>query len=168
MPPASKALEIRELRVDFGGVRALDQVGLTVSPGATIGLIGPNGAGKTTLLNVISGFYRASPAAAVLFGGKDLLRLAPYGRAAAGIGRTFQHAELFTELTLREMLVMAACLSARRRATAGLPETEPDTVADDILRGLVEETRAAARARLQASRGSISANAAPSGRSCTG
>jgi branched-chain amino acid transport system permease protein len=136
LPPATEALEVRDLSVRFGGVKALDQVGMTIPPGSTVGLIGPNGAGKTTFLNVLSGFYEAAPGSTVRFGQQDLLALKPYGRLAVGIGRTFQHAELFSELTLWETVELTARMGAARRARAGLPSLAPGSVATRILAGL--------------------------------
>lgn len=135
--PAAKAdLEVKDVSVHFGGVRALDGVSLTVPAGKSVGLIGPNGAGKTTLLNVLSGFYQATRAGSVKLGATDLVTLPPYGRAAAGFGRTFQHAELFGELTLREMFETTAELGSTRRHAAGLAVLSPAEVAQRIIDGL--------------------------------
>lgn len=120
----------------FGGVRALDGVGLSVPAGKAVGLIGPNGAGKTTLLNVLSGFYQATRADAVTLGDTDLTTLPTHGRAAAGFGRTFQHAELFGELTLRDMFETTAELGAARRKAGGLPAASAAEVAQRIIDGL--------------------------------
>ncbi len=136
LPPATEVLEVRNLSVHFGGVRALDGVGLTVPAGKSVGLIGPNGAGKTTLLNVLSGFYQATRADAVKLGNTDLMTLPTHGRAAAGFGRTFQHAELFGELTLREMFETTAELGAARRKAASLPAASAAEVAQRIIDGL--------------------------------
>ena len=136
LPPARDDLEVRDLSVRFGGVRALDGVSLTVPAGRSVGLIGPNGAGKTTLLNVLSGFYQATSAGSVRLGAADLTRLPTYGRTAAGFGRTFQHAELFGELTLREMFETTADLGSARRKEAGLPMMSSSEVAQRIIDGL--------------------------------
>lgn len=136
LPPATEALEVRGLSVRFGGVKALDGVGMSIPPGTTTGLIGPNGAGKTTFLNVLSGFYDAAPGSVVRFGRKDLLRLRAYDRLEVGIGRTFQHAELFGELTLWETLELTARQGAPRRRSAGMPDLKPAEVAARILAGL--------------------------------
>ncbi|MCO5164116.1 MAG: ATP-binding cassette domain-containing protein [Mesorhizobium sp.] len=136
LPAATDTLEVSDLSVHFGGVRALDGVSLTVPPGKSVGLIGPNGAGKTTLLNVISGFYQATRAGAVKLGTTDLTTLPTHGRAAAGFGRTFQHAELFGELTLREMFETTAELGAARRKAAGLAAMSAGDVAQRIVHGL--------------------------------
>src|SRR2546421_8651999 len=72
----------------FGGLKAVDNVSLTVQPGARHAVIGPNGAGKTTLFNVISGELRAD-AGTITLNGADVSRLAPHQLAARGSARTF-------------------------------------------------------------------------------
>lgn len=91
-------IDIRNLTVQFGGVRGLND--LTADIGAKItGFVGPNGAGKTTLLNVMSGFVRCS-AGTVMMDGQDLLRIAINRRAAFGLRRTFQTEQVVENLTV--------------------------------------------------------------------
>jgi len=110
-------LEVREVSVLFGGVRALSGVSVSAEAGAVTGLIGPNGAGKTTLFNVISGLQPAREGR-VLLDGVDVSGWSPARRARHGLGRTFQRLELFSVLTVRENLTVAADLrpADRRRA----------------------------------------------------
>ncbi|SDN30862.1 ATP-binding cassette domain-containing protein [Bacillus sp. OK048] len=108
LKPATSNLTISGLSVSFGGVRALDNVSLEIPPGSVLGLIGPNGAGKTTLLNVLSGYVKPTNVESLRLGKTDLTSLAPYGRVKHGFGRTFQHAELFDELTIEENIYLAA------------------------------------------------------------
>ncbi|CAH1695297.1 MULTISPECIES: ATP-binding cassette domain-containing protein [unclassified Chelatococcus] len=136
LPPATETLETRDLAVEFGGVKALQGVGLTLPPGNSVGLIGPNGAGKTTFLNVLSGFYQATSAEAVRLGEADLTTLKPSDRIGIGFGRTFQHAELFGDLTLRETFAVAALQGAARRRTHRLPDMTAAEVAERIIAGL--------------------------------
>ena len=136
LPPATETLEARDLAVEFGGVKALQGVGLTLPPGNSVGLIGPNGAGKTTFLNVLSGFYQATSAEAVRLGAADLTTLKPSDRIGIGFGRTFQHAELFGDLTLRETFAVAALQGAARRRSHGLPDMTANEVAERIIAGL--------------------------------
>jgi ABC-type branched-subunit amino acid transport system ATPase component len=100
----------RDIHMTFGGVRALKGVEVALRPGSRLGLIGPNGSGKTTLLNVLSGVYRAT-AGQVVFGGRDITRLAPGARGRIGIVRTFQHPQLAKSLTVRENVELGARLS---------------------------------------------------------
>ena len=91
-------IEIRDLTVEFGGVRGLN--GLSADIGAKItGLVGPNGAGKTTLLNVMSGFVKRS-VGAVMVDGADLLRVPMSRRAAFGLRRTFQTEQVVENLSV--------------------------------------------------------------------
>lgn len=129
-------LVVDGLHVTFGGVKALQDVSLRVPAGHVVGLIGPNGSGKTTLLNVLSGFYTASDLRELSLGGRDLAGLPTWGRIGAGFGRTFQHAELFSELTLREMLRVVARQGTAARRAAGKALTDPDAVAERILEAL--------------------------------
>lgn len=99
-------LSIAAATVRFGGITAVDQVTLDVQPGEVVGLIGPNGAGKSTLLDVVSGF---APLASgrVHVGGRDVTALLPYQRARLGIARSFQDAQLYPSMTVREALMSA-------------------------------------------------------------
>ena len=108
MPDGSQIplLAAESITVRFGGVMALDQVSLSVPQGSTVGLVGPNGAGKTTLFGVLSGLLRPR-SGRVLMNGDDITRRSPQTHAQRGLARTFQRMELFTELTVREHLVVA-------------------------------------------------------------
>ncbi|MDO9611286.1 MAG: ABC transporter ATP-binding protein [Serpentinimonas sp.] len=98
-------IEVQNLRMQFGGIRAVDDVSLTIEAGRITGLIGPNGAGKTTLFNVIAGHYQPT-AGRVLLDGADITGLAPHQLFAKGLLRTFQIAHEFATLTVRENLMM--------------------------------------------------------------
>ncbi|MCW2725518.1 MAG: Amino acid/amide transporter ATP-binding protein 1, family [Frankiales bacterium] len=101
----SVALEVDRVRVAFGGLTAVNDVSFTVDSGELVALIGPNGAGKTAMLNAISGIYR--PASGdVRLEGKSLRGMAVHHIAVAGIGRAFQHAELFAGLTVVDNLMV--------------------------------------------------------------
>jgi sulfate-transporting ATPase len=108
-----RALVVRDVSVSFGGVHAVREVSLDVRPGEVHGLIGPNGAGKTTLIDAITGFARAS--GTVRLGDTDISRWPARRRAAAGLSRSFQSLELFTDLTIRENLAVAGDRGGGRR-----------------------------------------------------
>jgi len=99
-------LALDGVTVTFGGIRALDNVSLTVMPGQIAGIIGPNGAGKTTTFNVITGAYRAS-AGAVRLAGTAITHEPSHRIARAGIARTFQNIRLFADMTVWEHLLVA-------------------------------------------------------------
>ena len=99
------------LRVDglvcsFGGIRAVNDVSFAVAQREIVGIIGPNGAGKTTLFDLISGFTAAS-AGRVALGSLDITGMSAAQRAGAGLGRSFQDAKLFPEMTVSETLAVA-------------------------------------------------------------
>jgi branched-chain amino acid transport system ATP-binding protein len=100
-------LEVEHVVVQFGGVRALDEVDLSVEPASITGLIGPNGAGKTTLFNVICGLQPVG-AGRVRLGDDVLDGRNPHQRARLGIARTFQRLEVFGSMTVRDNLRVAA------------------------------------------------------------
>ncbi len=119
-PRASGLLECRGVTVHFGGLVALRDVDLAVSPATIVGLVGPNGAGKSTLFGVLSGLLRPT-AGTVLLDGEDLTNSRPQIRADRGLARTFQHPELFTDLTVREhVLIGYRVRHAKRRIWSDL------------------------------------------------
>jgi ABC-type branched-subunit amino acid transport system ATPase component len=105
-PPGEARLACSGITVYFGGLAAVQGVDLAVPPATIVGLVGPNGAGKSTLFGVLSGLLRPSRGAVVL-DGEDVTKARPQLRAARGLARTFQHPELFGDLSVREHLVLA-------------------------------------------------------------
>jgi ABC-type branched-subunit amino acid transport system ATPase component/branched-subunit amino acid ABC-type transport system permease component len=99
-------IDVRDVRVEFDGLVAVDKASLRVEPGQIVGLIGPNGAGKTTLFNAISGLVVPTSGTVSLFG-EDVTSLAVHERAALGLGRTFQAVQLFPQLSVYENLLVA-------------------------------------------------------------
>lgn len=98
-------LEIENMSISFGGLKAVDTLSLTVNSGAIVGLIGPNGAGKTTVFNCIARYYQPD-SGAVRFDGKDLLSARPHDVLPRGIARTFQNMELFRSMTVQDNLLI--------------------------------------------------------------
>jgi branched-chain amino acid transport system ATP-binding protein len=96
---------VENLSKHFGGIKAVDNVSLSIAPGSITGLIGPNGAGKTTLFNVIAGLH-APTSGRVLLDGQDITGLPPHELFARGMLRTFQIAHEFSTLTVRENLML--------------------------------------------------------------
>jgi branched-chain amino acid transport system ATP-binding protein len=98
-------LEVRGLRLRFGGVTALDGVGFDVLPGELFAVIGPNGAGKTSIFNCINGVYRPQEGS-VRLAGESLMGLSPAAIAARGVARTFQNLGLFVHLDVVDNLML--------------------------------------------------------------
>ena len=103
----ARTLQVRDLRVRYSGIVAVDDVSLTVAPGEVVGLIGSNGSGKTTVIDAITGFTRPS-GGRVLLDGQVINRWSAARRSRAGISRSFQSLELFDELTVHDNLRTAA------------------------------------------------------------
>ena len=94
-----------ELRKEFGGLVAVNDVDFTIPTGSIISLIGPNGAGKTTFFNMLTGVYRPTSGRIVL-GGEDVTGKPPHAITERGIGRTFQNIRLFHNMTARENVMV--------------------------------------------------------------
>ncbi len=125
-------LDVRGLRVTYGGVVAVSDVDLQVVAGTVYGLIGPNGAGKTSMIDALTGYQRPA-AGTVVFDGHDITRMRPYRRARMRLGRTFQSVELFDDLTVDENLLVASERAGVSHAMRDLflPQREPDRRAVD-------------------------------------
>ena len=94
------------LIINFGGIRAVDDVSFAVSKGEVFTIIGPNGAGKTTIFNLVSRIYEPT-VGRLVFEDRDITKVPPHRIAALGIARTFQNIELFEHATLLENLLLA-------------------------------------------------------------
>ena len=99
-------LQVHNLTVYFGGLRAVHDFNVVIEPGQIRGLIGPNGAGKTTVFNLITGIHQPTEGTITL-DGKSVVGLQPYQIAATGIARTFQNLRLWRHMTAIEHVKMA-------------------------------------------------------------
>jgi ABC-type branched-subunit amino acid transport system ATPase component/ABC-type branched-subunit amino acid transport system permease subunit len=129
-------LDVRGATMQFGGLRALDSIDVSVKPETIHGLIGPNGSGKSTMMNVLTGIYRPT-SGEIMFAGEAIAGLAPAEIAGRGIARTFQNVQLFVELTVIENIMV------------GLHHTYRSNALDIMLR-TPRYRREEARARLRA------------------
>lgn len=103
----SALLQLKNIEKRFGGLKALNNVSLTIPDGCVYGLIGPNGAGKTTLFNVITGLYQAEAGERVFAGEALGLKTKPHKIVERGIARTFQNIRLFNHMTALENVMVA-------------------------------------------------------------
>ncbi len=99
-------LSLRGVCKSFGGIQAVSSITFDVWAGDSVGLVGPNGAGKTTLFNCVCGQLRPD-SGDILFAGAPLAGLPTYKRARLGIGRTYQKVEVFTDMSVRDHLLVA-------------------------------------------------------------
>ncbi|HEU4366733.1 MAG TPA: ABC transporter ATP-binding protein [Methylomirabilota bacterium] len=119
--PGAIALDVRDLRKAFGGVRAVDGCSFAVPRGKISGLIGPNGSGKTTTFNLLTGVVTPD-AGQVLYLGDDIAGLKPFQVFHRGITRTFQITRVFREMTVFENMLSVTALAVPDRAARARAE----------------------------------------------
>lgn len=127
-------LTVEGLSIEFGGLKAVDNVDFSVKPGEILSVIGPNGAGKTTLFNMISGLYLPS-AGKVVLEGKDITGLKPHQLAALGLSRTFQNLQIFLQMSALENVMVGCHLSEGRNILADLLGLPSSVKRSDASRG---------------------------------
>ena len=98
-------IEVENLTMRFGGLTALDALGMSVREGEVLGLIGPNGSGKTTFFNVLTGLYKAS-GGRIVYRGEDIIGKTPQEIYRSGVARTFQRSRLSLSLTVFDNIVI--------------------------------------------------------------
>ena len=106
-------LEVEDVSISFGGVRALSDVSFDVREHEVRAIIGPNGAGKSSMLNVMNGFYQPQRGL-IRFHGREYRRMKPHAAAAMGIGRTFQNIALFRGMTVLDNVMTGRSLKMHR------------------------------------------------------
>ena len=142
-------LEIRDLTVQFGGVKALSGVDLSVARGEFCAVIGPNGAGKTTLFNVIAGVIRPTRGE-FLLGGAAVHRARPATMRHRGVARTFQVSRVFGSLTVAENVAIAAAGRRLTRPLGALRRFRADSAVRDTVARLLADTGLSERAENRA------------------
>ena len=128
-------MELRDVSVRFGGLKAVSDVSIELGEGTVTGLIGPNGAGKTTLFNVATGLQEPE-SGHVIVDGEDVTSLRPHQLARRGLSRTFQRLEIFGALSARDNILVAAEM---RRRWSRDRSIDPEAITDAVLQrvGLV-------------------------------
>ncbi len=99
-------LEVKELTIEFGGLKAVDNFNIDICEGELMGLIGPNGAGKTTVFNMLTGVYQPTRGN-IMLNGKNVIGLKPDEIVKVGAARTFQNIRLFKDLTVLDNIKIA-------------------------------------------------------------
>ncbi|MCA9914264.1 MAG: ABC transporter ATP-binding protein [Anaerolineae bacterium] len=120
-------LQIKDVSMLFGGLKALSDVTVDIPEGQILGLIGPNGAGKTTLFNCINGVYRPNTGT-ITFKGKDITGMKPYDVARMGLARTHQIVRPLNDLTVRENVIVGSCFGRENKSLVEAGDT-----ADEVL-----------------------------------
>jgi ABC-type branched-subunit amino acid transport system ATPase component len=110
----NRILLTEDLTINFGGLRAIDQVDLYLEQGEIVGLIGPNGSGKTTFFNLLTGIYKPDRGR-ILFRGEDIAGEKPHEITRRGISRTFQNSRLFGDISVLDNVIIG--MHARQRST---------------------------------------------------
>ena len=121
-------LELRNISMDFGGLRAIDSLSLSIDKGQILGLIGPNGAGKSTAFNCVAGVYRPT-SGEIWFDGANITGAKPWDLCRAGLARTFQIVKPFASKTVLYNVMVGAF--ARTDKT-----DEAEAIALDVLKSL--------------------------------
>jgi branched-chain amino acid transport system ATP-binding protein len=116
---SEKILELRNLTMQFGGVKALDDVNIHVNKGEICALIGPNGAGKTTVFNVVTGVYAAT-SGDIVFNGNSIIGKKRHLITKLGLARTFQNVRLFGDMTALENVITATDVHNKSGLLGGL------------------------------------------------
>ncbi|MFZ0726374.1 MAG: ABC transporter ATP-binding protein [Desulfobacterales bacterium] len=142
-------LDVRNLRKDFGGLRANDEISFGLEEGELLGVIGPNGAGKTTLFNCIAGLHPLT-AGQIMFDGTDITRLPAFAVARRGLARTFQVYAASGDLCVQENVMVGAFMHTRNRRQARVQANDilKKLNLDEVAGAMVSELPVAAQKRV--------------------
>lgn len=131
---AEIALEVRDLKKHFGGIKAVDGCSFDLPKGRISGLIGPNGSGKTTTFNLLTGVLGAD-SGEVIFNGENIVNLKPYQIFGRGISRTFQITRVYREMTVFENMLSASSMKVSEKEAREKAEMLMEFVTLTKLRG---------------------------------
>jgi len=131
-PGVRALLDVEQVGISFGGLKAVQDFSLSLPTGALYGLIGPNGAGKTTVFNLLTGVYQPA-VGRIVVDGCDITGRKPHEIAAAGLARTFQNVRLFGELSVLENARMGAQMRQPRGMFSTLLRTPRHVAAERVI-----------------------------------
>ncbi len=134
-------LELQNITVKFGGLKALSDLSFGIESGEIMGLIGPNGAGKTTIFNVLTGVYRPTRGD-VRFEGRSILGRRPHEIFAGGVARTFQNIRLFAKMTAVENAMVARHCRSKRGVVGAIFRTHSQQAEEDAIEARAREALA--------------------------
>ena len=138
----NELLKTEHLSIQFGGLRAVNDVSFSVKKGQTFGIIGPNGAGKTTLFNMCSGVYKPT-SGKVFFKGEDITGLRPETICGKGMARTFQASQLFAYMSVLENVKVGCHIGTKTGMADAIFHTkryiEDEKYADNKSREIIEK-----------------------------
>jgi branched-chain amino acid transport system ATP-binding protein len=115
-------LAVKDVSIQFGGLKVIEKLNLNIQAGELVGLIGPNGAGKTTAFNLISGIYRPT-AGEIFFGGQSLRSLKSFEVARKGVIRTFQNIRLFATMSVLDNILVTMHMGGPYSAAQAFAQT---------------------------------------------
>ena len=116
-------LQVQNLRKEFDGIKAVDDISFTIDENSIVALVGSNGSGKTTAFNLISGFMKPDEGK-IFLAGKDITFLNPFRIARLGIGRTFQNIRLFPQISILDNVMLGLSYETGERFSAALLQTK--------------------------------------------
>jgi branched-chain amino acid transport system ATP-binding protein len=130
-------VSIDNITLQFGGLKAIDDVSFTIEPGTIMGLVGPNGAGKTSMFNIITGFYKPSKGN-IIFDGKSIVRKKPSKITELGMARTFQNIRLFPSLTVLENVMSGMHSKTKQGYIGAIFRTPTQRKEEKLIRDVAE------------------------------
>lgn len=120
---AEVVLSAKNISIEFGGLKAVENFSIDIKEGELVGLIGPNGAGKTTVFNMLTGVYLAT-SGTIELRGHDVTKLSPHKRVSIGISRTFQNIRLFKRMSVLENVKLSSNVHMNYGLFAGIFKTK--------------------------------------------
>lgn len=131
-------LELQDITVKFGGLKALSELSFDIRSGEIVGLIGPNGAGKTTVFNVLTGVYKPARGN-VRFEGESLLGRNPHEIFSRGVARTFQNIRLFAKMTAVENAMVARHCRSKKGVVGAVFKTRSQRTEEQAIEARAKE-----------------------------
>lgn len=132
-------VDFKNVTLQFGGLKAVNDVSFGIDKGSILGLVGPNGAGKTSVFNIITGFYKCS-GGEILFDGKEISRKKPSKITELGMARTFQNIRLFPSLNVLENVMSGMHSRTNQGYLGAILRTKAQKKEEALIRSVAEST----------------------------